>query len=73
MTRPRNAAGPHRQPPSAIGIRADEILPLRALHERLGWGARTVAQAQRDGLRIARYGKWKYVRGSDIIEFLGGR
>lgn len=64
-----NQAGPHRPPPSAIGIRADELLPIRALHERLGWGPRTVAKAQRDGLRVLTYAKWKYVTGADVLEF----
>jgi hypothetical protein len=66
-----SAPGPHRSPPSTIGIRADELLPIRALHERLGWGPRTVAKAQRDGLRVIRYAKWAYVRGADVIAFLG--
>jgi len=68
--KPRNEAGPHRPAPSTIGIHADELLPIRALHERLGWGPRTVAKAQRDGLRVIRYAKWAYVRGDDVIAFL---
>ena len=70
--KPRNQAGPHRPPPSAVGIRADELLPIRALHERLGWGPRTVAKAQRDGLRVLKYAKWAYVTGADVLAFLAG-
>ncbi len=72
--RPRPEPGPHR-PPSpglAVGIRADELLPLRALRERLGWGERTIAQAQRDGLRVISYGRWKYVLGADVLAWFAG-
>jgi len=70
MKRTPRPPGPHRPPPSAVGIRADELLPIRALHERLGWGARTTARAQREGLRVLTFAKWKYCRGIDVIAFL---
>jgi hypothetical protein len=28
-----------------------------------------VAKAQRDGLRVLTYAKWKYVTGADVLEF----
>ena len=68
--KPRNEAGPHRPGPSGEPMGADELLPIRALHERLGWGPRTVARAQKDGLRVIRYAKWAHVLGSDLIDFL---
>lgn len=66
----RNEPGPYRPRASATGIRADELLPLHALHERLGWGPRTISKAQREGLRVLGYAKWKYVRGCDVTDFL---
>ena len=50
-------------------IRADELLPLPVLRKRLGWGNKTAAQAQRDGLRAVRYGHLKYVLGTDVLEW----
>jgi hypothetical protein len=52
-------------------VRADELLPLPVLCKRLGWGNRTAAQAQRDGLRATRYGHLKYVLGADVLAFFG--
>lgn len=58
-----------RTTPSCDGygsVRADEVLPLRELARRLGWGQRTIRAAQRDGLITLQYGKMKYVRGVDV-------
>jgi hypothetical protein len=68
--RPSNQAGAHRPGPSGESVRADELLPWSALHTRLGWGSRTVAKAQRDGLRVLTYGGRKYVTGRSLIDFL---
>ncbi len=65
----RNAAGPHRATP-AEPIRPGELWPIRLLHERLGWGARTRAQAVRQGLRVFRWGKLAFVRTDDVIALL---
>jgi hypothetical protein len=70
MKRPLNQAGPHRPGPSGEGIRADELLPWACLHDRLGWGARALASARAQGLRVLRFGKWQYVLGRDVIAFL---
>jgi hypothetical protein len=66
----RNTPGPHRRGPSGESVKADELLPLSALHTRLGWGARGLAAARRQGLRVLRFGRWHYVLGRDLIEFL---
>jgi len=50
-------------------IRADEVLPLREAARRLGWARKTVAHAQRDGLRTVAFGRMKYVLGEDVIAF----
>ena len=70
MKRPRNEAGPHRPGPNGEPIRADELLPWSALHTRLGWGSRAVAEARRRGLRVLTFAKRQYVLGRDVIEFL---
>ena len=69
MKPPRNAAGPHHVAPSDP-IRADELLPWVALHDRLGWGTEAVSEARRRGLRVLRFARRQYVLGRDIIEFL---
>lgn len=71
MTRPRNTAGPHRPSP-AEPIRPGELWPIGLLHSRLGWGARCVAAARKQGLRVHRWGKRAYVRTDDVIALLTG-
>jgi len=72
MKRPaHNQAGAHRPVPLfGVGIRPDELLPLRALNERLGWGGRALQLARRKGLRILAFGKYRYVLGADVISFI---
>lgn len=73
MTHPRaNTAGPHRPIP-AEPIRPGELWPIRLLHDRLGWGARTRASAIRQGLRVHRWGKLAYVSTDDLIALLTDR
>ena len=67
----RNQAGAHRPAPLyQLGIWPDELLPLRALNERLGWGSRTLELAKRKGLRILAFSKFRYVLGADVIAFI---
>ena len=59
---------------STIGygsIQANEILPLREAARRLGWEQKTIRRAQREGLRTIMFGRFKYVRGSDVLDFFG--
>ena len=35
-----------------------------------GWGSRSVARMQRDGLPVLRFSKWKFVSGKALVEFL---
>jgi hypothetical protein len=51
------------------GIRADEVLPLREVSRRLGWGRKSQMLAVREGLKAVRFGHAKYCIGRDIIEF----
>ena len=50
-------------------ICADEVLPLREAARRLGWEQKTIRRAQREGLRTIVFGRFKYVRGSDVHAF----
>jgi hypothetical protein len=68
--RRRHRPAPARAPDLGT-IRADELVPLPVLRKRLGWGNKTAAQAQRDGLRATRYGHLKYVLGADVLAFFG--
>ena len=68
MTR-RNTAGPHR-PTFAEPIVPGQLWPIALLHCRLGWGARAVAAARKQGLRVHRWGKRGYVLTDDIIALL---
>ena len=65
MKRPLDTPGPVYS-----AIRPDELLPLPVVKARLRWGNKTIAAAQRDGLRVFRYAKWGYCVGADLIRFL---
>jgi hypothetical protein len=67
----RNQVGvQHHATLYGLGIWPDELLPLRALHERLGWGAKTLELARRKGLRVLAFSKYRYVLGTDLIRFI---
>jgi hypothetical protein len=67
MKRPRKQRDDQ---PAAPPIDPRLVYPIRRLGD-WGFGARTVAAMQRDGLPVLRYSKWKYVRGDALIAFLG--
>ncbi len=69
MTRTRNQAGAHRPAPPYPLIDPNVVYPIRRLAD-WGFGARTVAAMQQNGLRIMRYSKWRFVSGRALIEFL---
>ncbi len=50
-------------------IRVDEDMPLREAARRLGWEQKTIRRAQREGLKTIVFGRFKYVRGSDVHAF----
>ena len=53
-------------------IRADELLPVQVLCERLGWKRKTLSHARRAGLRTVRFGRFNYVTGADVLAFFAG-
>jgi hypothetical protein len=50
-------------------VRADEVLPLREAARRLGFAQDALRKAQSHGLRTVRFGKLRYVRGADVLDF----
>jgi hypothetical protein len=72
MKSPRNQPGGHRPQP-ASPIARGELWPIRLLHERLGFGARTTANMIRQGLPVVCYSKWKFVSTDALIDFLSGQ
>ena len=61
-----------KAPPAARGsVRDDELMLFAEAAKRLGWCAKSRRFAQRDGLRVIRYGRHQYVLGRDLLDFFG--
>jgi hypothetical protein len=58
------------KPPPCPPIDPALVYPIRRLHD-WGFGNRSLAAMQRDGLKVLHYSKWKFVRGADLVDFLG--
>jgi len=69
MSKFHNQAGPQRPIPPCPPIDPNLIYPIRKLAD-WGFGARTVAAMQRDGLSVIKFSKWKFVSGKALVEFL---
>jgi len=54
--------------PSSGSVRSDEVLTLTEFKKRFGLEYKSVATAQRAGLRLVQLGRQKYVLGSDVLE-----
>ena len=54
---------------SCGSVRADEILTLTELRRRFAWEEHSVRKAKAAGLRFVRFGRQKFVFGSDVIKF----
>ena len=54
-------------------VREDEIVPLAELDVRLGLGPSAIRMARRQGLKVHRIGRRKFVLGRDLIAFLESR
>ncbi|NMC19311.1 MAG: hypothetical protein GYA33_02725 [Thermogutta sp.] len=65
----RTQPGPHRPIPPYPPIDPALTYPISRLRD-WGFGARTVAAMQRQGLRTLRFGKWKFIKGSTLVAFL---
>jgi len=62
-TRARPATAPGEIDPRCI-------YTVGELKRRLRWGRVSWRKARRDGLRVLRAGRSRYVRGSDLIDYL---
>ncbi|MFZ1933792.1 MAG: hypothetical protein WCB27_07080 [Thermoguttaceae bacterium] len=60
---------PTAPPPARGSVRADELMLFAEAARRLGWCAKSRRYAQRDGLRVIRYGRHQYVLGRDLLDF----
>jgi hypothetical protein len=54
-------------------VREDEIVPLPELAKRLGLGQSAVRAARRQGLKVRRIGRRKFILGRDLVAFLESR
>lgn len=54
-------------------VREDEIVSLSELRSRLGLGPAAIRTARRQGLTVRRFGRKKFVLGSDLASFLRAR
>lgn len=54
-------------------VREGEIVPLAELGFRLGLGPSAIRTARRQGLKVRRIGRRKFVLGRDLIAFLESR
>lgn len=54
-------------------VREDEIVPVADLEVRLGLGPSAIRTARRQGLKVRRIGRRKFVLGRDLIAFLESR
>ncbi len=58
---------------SPQAVREDEVVPLAELDARLGLGPSAIRTARRQGLKVHRIGRRKFVIGRDLIAFLESR
>jgi hypothetical protein len=58
---------------SLQAMREDEVVPLTELEARLGLGPSAIRMARRQGLKVHRIGRRKFVIGRDLIAFLESR
>ena len=56
-----------------MGLGEHEIVPLSELAARLGLGVSAVRMARRQGLKIRKIGRTKFVLGKDLVAFLESR
>ena len=58
-------------PPQSPGvIIADAVYTLDELERRMGLGVAALRTARRQGLRVCKIGRRKYVLGRDLISYL---
>ena len=58
---------------SGMGLGEHEIVPLSELTARLGLGVSAIRMARRQGLKIRKIGRTKFILGRDLVAFLESR
>jgi len=53
-------------------VRADELIPLAVLRDRLGLGNKGIRTLREAGLPVRRLGRQGFVLGRDVLDFFGG-
>jgi hypothetical protein len=59
--------------PPTGSVRADEVLTKAELLRRLRIGLAAFRTMRAEGLRVSRVGKFVYVTGADLVEFMQGQ
>ncbi len=54
-------------------LHENEIVPLPELAKRLGLGPSALRAARRQGLKVRRIGRRKFILGRDLVAFLESR
>jgi hypothetical protein len=67
-------AGERRAPGlQRMAVSEADIIPLTVLAARLGLGPSALRTARRQGLKVRKIGRSKFVLGRDLVAFLEGR
>jgi hypothetical protein len=56
--------------PTLGSIHRDEVLPVREAARRLGWNRKAIVNAQRNGLKICRIGRFTITTGAAIFAYV---
>jgi hypothetical protein len=62
-------SNPALERPDPGPIRAGEVYTLRQAARRLNWARKSVADAQKAGLRTVLFGRQKFVTGAEVLRF----
>lgn len=68
-----NEDGRKRPDETARTLRENEIVPLPELARRLGLGHSAIRAARRQGLKVRKIGRRKFILGRDLAAFLESR
>ncbi|MCC6126900.1 MAG: hypothetical protein IT426_18200 [Pirellulales bacterium] len=59
-----------KSPPPLGSIHRDEVLPVREAARRLGWQRKAITEAQKNGLRVCRCGRYTITTGQAIFDYV---
>lgn len=54
-------------------IKPDEMYPVELVPQKFGVGRSTIRNAERDGMKVCKFGLRKFVSGSELIRFMSGK